>query len=748
MTEIYGENVPVSKVQLRIKLKNLIDKDKLSKSDPQVYVYSRQSTKEKWIEVGKTELIMNNLNPEFATPIEMDYFFEEQQQLKFVVYDIDDFNNKNSSKNDFLGEYITTLANIVNARNSRIKGKLQKVQRGDIIVTAEEVSDSKKTVIYKFRAIKLDKKDLFGKSDPFFAIYRRVNNSGDGDNLLLTYESEVIKNNLNPSWKKGEVNLSKISNSNIDEPLIIKIFDWNKNGNRDYIGEFETSIAELVAFKNKEYDVINVKKKAKKGKSYKNSGVFISEYVEIREEYSFLDYLAGRTNFNLTIAIDFTASNEEPNNPRSLHYRNPNAYNEYQQAIYSVSRVLEVYSKDKQFPLYGFGAKYNNKISHCFPLNGNEAYPKVFGIEGIMHAYAHTLRDVKLYGPTNFSPVIKKVISECEQMERNEGKGANYHVLLIITDGKITDREETIRSIVKASFLPISIIIVGVGNDDFETMNELDADDVPLRDGNTVMNRDIVQFVPFRDVNAANDPKNLAKQVLYEIPEQFISYMKQNKIVPKEQLGPETSFISEYTPAFNRQSSFIAGTEHSFSLDPQSSFIASQPSRLSNSMYNHQSVNNYSFISTTAPPPLSQQSYPPPQFQAMTPPVSPGQTAATTSVAGSGSTSPTLTPAPSSPNLPHSQPQGSVNYPYGYIPYGQSPYGQVPYGQPAYSQPYGQPAYSQPAYGQPNPYMYQSVPAGTQPPSTTTPPSYSPSFYGSIPYAVNPTQEQKKEDSK
>jgi len=31
---------------------------------------------------------------------------------RFVVYDIDDFSNKNSSKNDFLGEYITTLADI------------------------------------------------------------------------------------------------------------------------------------------------------------------------------------------------------------------------------------------------------------------------------------------------------------------------------------------------------------------------------------------------------------------------------------------------------------------------------------------------------------------------------------------------------------------------------------------------------------------------------------------------------------
>jgi len=698
MTEIYGANVPVSKVQLRIKLNNLVDKDTFSKSDPQVTVYCRQSTRAQWIEVGKTEVIMNNLNPEFAKPIEIDYFFEEEQQLRFVVYDVDDFTGKNSSKNDFLGEYTTTLGNIVNARNKRIKGRLLKIQHGDIIITAEEVSDSKKVVIYKFSARKLDKKDFFGKSDPFFAVYRRVNNSTNNDNLLLTYESEVVKNNLNPNWKKGEVKLAKISNSNVDEPLVIKVFDWNKNGDRDYIGEFETSIAELSAFKNKEYDIVNVKKKAKKGKSYKNSGIFISEYCEVKEEYSFLDYLAGRTNFNLTIAVDFTASNKEPSNPASLHYRNPNAYNEYQQAIYSVSRILEVYSKDKQFPIYGFGAKVNGKVSHCFPLSFNEMQPKVFGIEGIMNSYAYALRNVVLYGPTNFAPIIKKVIAEAEHMDTTEGKGNNYHVLLIITDGKISDREETIRSIVKASFLPISIIIVGVGNDDFETMNELDADEVPLRDGNVVMNRDIVQFVPYRVVNAANDPKVLAKQVLYEIPEQFILYMKQNNIVPR-QLTSENSFISEYTPAFGRQDSFIAPKDQSFVLDPNMSF-ASQPSRIG-SMYSTapaaaSASTDQAGSTGTAPPYPYGTNYPPPQYQALSPQMTPQQ--------NNSVTSPILAPgAPSQQGSVHypSQ-QGSVQYPpqytYGY-PYG---YQQQPpaYGYPPTGSTYGNipPAYQAYSY--------------------------------------------------
>eukprot|EP01050_Picozoa_sp_SAG11_P000774 SAG11_NODE_27_length_23309_cov_10.579362_13_plen_52_part_00 len=45
--------------------------------------------------------------------------------------------------------------------------------------------------------------------------------------------------------------------------------------------------------------------------------------------------------------------------------------------------------------------------------------------------------------------------------------------------------QETISTIVAASGLPLSIVIVGVGGADFDAMEVLDADDVPLRCGRT-----------------------------------------------------------------------------------------------------------------------------------------------------------------------------------------------------------------------------------------------------------------------
>jgi len=73
--------------------------------------------------------------------------------------------------------------------------------------------------------------------------------------------------------------------------------------------------------------------------------------------------------------------------------------------------------------------------------------------------------------------------------------------MLLITDGIISDIQKTIDEIVRGSSLPLSIIIVGVGSEDFTNMNILDADDTPLYSQalKKYMERDIVQFVPFRE---------------------------------------------------------------------------------------------------------------------------------------------------------------------------------------------------------------------------------------------------------
>lgn len=52
-----------------------------------------------------------------------------------------------------------------------------------------------------------------------------------------------------------------------------------------------------------------------------------------------------------------------------------------------------------------------------------------------------------------------------------------YFILLLLTDGTLSDMRETKLALIRASSLPMSVIIVGVGGANFSAMRELDADD-------------------------------------------------------------------------------------------------------------------------------------------------------------------------------------------------------------------------------------------------------------------------------
>lgn len=169
--------------------------------------------------------------------------------------------------------------------------------------------------------------------------------------------------------------------------------------------------------------------------------------------------------------------------------------------------------------------------SHCFAVNGDIFDPECDGIEGVIQAYKQALNKVQLYGPTKFAEIIKLVNDFAEFVKVRQSK-QSYFILMIITDGIINDMQETIDEIVRGTSLPLSIIIVGVGEADFEAMDVLDADDEPLysRKLKKKMERDIVQFVPFREFK--DNPTRLARETLEEVPGQLVSFMESKGIVP------------------------------------------------------------------------------------------------------------------------------------------------------------------------------------------------------------------------
>ena len=146
------------------------------------------------------------------------------------------------------------------------------------------------------------------------------------------------------------------------------------------------------------------------------------------------------------------------------------------------------------------------------------------GFEGVLSEYRRALqRGIVLSGPTSFAPVIRKAI------DLVKASGNELHVLLIIADGQVSEaldcKRETINAIVEASRVPLSIVIVGVGDGPFDQMETFD-DQLPER---RFDNLQFVDFSPFQAALAAEPSKEkqtaieaaFALCALQELPSQF-----------------------------------------------------------------------------------------------------------------------------------------------------------------------------------------------------------------------------------
>ena len=429
----------------------------------------------------------------------MDYYFESEQQLDFII------------SGTIEGKVSTTLPSIMGSRGQKLIKPIEGEENAKLEINGYAYKN-KETSTFLFN---VELNGNFNMKGINYTISYLGNKSKPHNNKL--YRSEVLNPKVNPKLcfavsRIPDIYLTPDLNPETNN-VEIAIFNpyYNKN-----LGKYSGPLSSL--FNN------GTMVKLGEGRTAKIS-------VDIIKNYTFLDYIRGGMQINLAIGIDFTGSNGDPSRPTSLHYIGA-SNNSYEIAIHSCGSIVAYYDFDQLFPVFGFGAKFygDNNVSHCYPLNANPNNPNIQGIDGILQTYRNILNQTKLFGPTYFHFIIDKVISLVKEDVISENK-MNYTILMILTDGIIDDMDETIDSLVEASFLPISVIIIGIGDANFSNMNILDSDDDRLVDKNgRKADRDLVQFVPFKEYSYNGEL--LAKQVLEEIPRQVIEYYQHQNIAP------------------------------------------------------------------------------------------------------------------------------------------------------------------------------------------------------------------------
>lgn len=531
MQDLQGVEQTTSLVELSISCLDLPDCDIVTKSDPQVIIYLLDVTgKNKKSEIGRTEVIQDNLNPKFAKKVLLHYHFEQIQRLRFEVYDIDPVGG-----NDHLGYLETTLADIVASRTSTFKQPLvggPRKRPGYLIVDVEELTACKQVATFNLSASTLPP-SCCGLFTPSASVH--IYRSNENGSLTIVHRSPTVNRTCNPNFKPFKQKLVTLCNGDLDRTIRFELMDQRFNMERN-IGYFETTVNSLKGNKlDKQGQMFNLlHNRAQGSSSVGMSKITISDFRLITQA-SFLDYLKVGLQIHFVVAVDFTASNGDPAYPDSLHYLCPmgKRMNPYEAAIIAVGNILKPYDTMGLYASFGFGAKLNGPNrppSHLFPLNGNDQHPYVSSIEDLLKVYRTKMKNVILSGPTNFAPCI----AHCNNISQQFEDGGHYFVLLIVTDGVISDLNQTKKAIIEASRSPLSIIICGVGEADFTAMNELDSDDVVMTVDGKSAERDIVQFVPMNQfmpsgqtplASSAESRRLLAEEVLREIPDQLTGYM-------------------------------------------------------------------------------------------------------------------------------------------------------------------------------------------------------------------------------
>mmetsp|Transcript_38739 Transcript_38739/g.60420 ORF Transcript_38739/g.60420 Transcript_38739/m.60420 type:complete len:326 (-) Transcript_38739:1307-2284(-) len=231
---------------------------------------------------------------------------------------------------------------------------------------------------------------------------------------------------------------------------------------------------------------------------------------------------AGMESCNLILGVDFTKSNSWNGTAtfggKCLHDINSSLENPYQRVMRIISGTLEAFDDDHMIPAYGFGDVFTG-AKDCFPFFPDRS---CIGLTEVLDRYNQIAAGIQMSGPTNFAPVIRKAISIVKETEQ-------YHVLVIIADGQVDRKDETVRAIVEASKYPLSIVCVGVGDGPWDKMIEFD-DDLPQREF------DNFQFVDFHAIEReCYESEQLlepqfALDALMELPAQYLYLKRQGKI--------------------------------------------------------------------------------------------------------------------------------------------------------------------------------------------------------------------------
>ncbi len=440
------------------------------------------------------------------------YFFEKEQKIQIILY----------KEDELIFNQASTLATIVGAKHNLY---VNKIKTGETLI---------------IKAVKL------GNGKSYVNIDINIKENGQ-NNEFLSKRNLLFEINCNKTKIYSSESISCEGNfEQVKIPSYLLSPEYTVNILESKSKIIKSSYTKRIDSLQRTNDKNNNNNIQLKLPISKNLILSIYDNSSFNENLSFFDFISSGIRIKLSIGIDFTGSNGHPLDKGTLHCIINNEPNDYEKVIKSIGNILSNYNYKDLYPVYGFGAILNNSLyqeaSMCFNINFKDT-SEIKSINNVLKVYRECLDKLTFSGPTFFSPIIAKVLDNIRKTDNN----MEYNVLMILTDGVIDDMDYTIDALVEGSFLPLSVIIIGIGDADFSKMVELDGNDIPLVSKQGIKwFRDIVQFIQYDKYK--NNENILTKEILEEIPRQLMEYYLQNNYNPDKikQIVRRNSMESNY----------------------------------------------------------------------------------------------------------------------------------------------------------------------------------------------------------
>ena len=308
---------------------------------------------------------------------------------------------------------------------------------------------------------------------------------------------------------------------------------------KQHESERRTVLSSLVTSPNSTYE--------RPLKNDKNTDILCITLSKIDSNYndeykSIFEYIKAGVKLSCFMSMDFSYGINGQNLLSS--------YNNYKKIINSIMNKISNYTKNEYF-MYGYGANLKNKnlSSSLYKLifNLNLEEDKSIQCENFNQKFDNCLNYIVPEKKVCLSLMIKKITKDIFQYYDEKF----YNVLFILarelTEDR--DRQNTIDAFIESGYLPLTIIIIGEGKNNFENMKGLFSRKIKQSSQGMTKNRDNIIFISYSDDFKENS-ELLSEWCLREISKQMLQFYKLSKCPPnyiqKNSIGYIRNSINNY----------------------------------------------------------------------------------------------------------------------------------------------------------------------------------------------------------